>query len=135
MKTLQEYTDEELRTELKRRQLEKMRNAPRKPTEYIEFTGVVTEIDNVQFRYIGGGCRYKAFNLWQYKLQDFVTLQGRIPEDWYRNTPTFKAHASFRKSNAPQIGDTVKLKVRATKHGGYWNFKNAKIIEVINNTK
>lgn len=129
MKTLQDYTDEELREELKRRTQERRKNQKHE-NSYIEFEATICYVDNTLGYKCNGDRKYKPFCFWRYSIKDCsLALANGYP--WYQY---YNKHGCFKRDNAPQIGDRVKLRYRKTK-GGYesFNLQKAKIVEIINN--
>lgn len=128
MKTLQDYTEEELRDELKRRAIERRKNAPRE-TKYIEFEATIRAIDNTFGYKRNGGIRYKPFVLWKYKIKDCsleLAEKNKHIDEFYLKPGCLK------RDNAPQIGNRVKLRYRKTKScSEVHNLRKAKIIEII----
>ena len=68
MKELKDYTEEELREELKRRVLERRKNTPRR-IEYVEFEATVSGIGNTWSNCRGREFKY-PFVLWTYQVKD-----------------------------------------------------------------
>lgn len=117
---LQDYTTEELKAELKRRQIEARKARSRKGVklEYGYAIAKVTWVSKDPF------CK-KRFRI-------------KILDDWaakyhseYSDTPIDRK--VFNKSNHPQVGDIVKVKSRKTKYApnGFGLFSNVKIVEII----
>lgn len=127
MKDLKDYTDEELRQELKRRVVERRKNTPRK-IEYVEFEATVSRVDNLRYNYLG--TEYKRpFLLWTYKVKDCsYELASACLENEYK-----LKGGVFNKSNAPKEGDRVKLRYRRTK-GRFESvdLSRAKIVGIVN---
>lgn len=126
MKDLKDYTDEELRQELKRRVVEQRRNIPRK-IEYVEFEATVSGVDNIGRNFLGTEFK-RPFILWTYKVEDCsLDLAAGYPENEYK----LKAGV-FNKGNAPKVGDRVKLRYRRTK-GRFESvdMSRARIMEVV----
>ena len=127
MKDLKDYTDEELRQELKRRVVERRKNTPRK-IEYVEFEATVSRVDNLRCNYLG--TEYKRpFLLWTYKVKDCsYGLASTCLENEYK-----LKGGVFNKSNAPKEGDRVKLRYRRTK-GRFESvdLSMAKIVGIVN---
>ena len=121
MKTLQEHTDEELREELKRRTKERRKNQKYEIT-YVEFEATIDKVDNTL------GYKKKPFTLWKYSIKDCsLELANSYPWNYY-----YKKPGCFKRDNAPQIGDRVKLRYRKTKCGlEVFRLRKAKIIEII----
>lgn len=130
-KELKDYTDDELREELKRRAVERRKDTHRE-TIYIEFEATIKKVDNIYCTnfYGKGQHKYKVFSLWKY-----------IIEDWNLDCPNANQiltgrrlelkQGLFKRNDSPQVGDRVKLRYRRTK--GYESFDiwKAKIVEVI----
>ena len=69
MKTLQDYTDEELRDELRRRAQER-RKSRKHEIKYIDFEATIIGIDNTQGYKANGDTKYKPFVFWKYKINN-----------------------------------------------------------------
>ena len=129
MKELKDYTDDELREELKRRVIERRKNTPRE-TIYVEFEATINKVDNIHIKNWNGfgNHKYKAFPFWRYKLEDW-TLD--------REHQTIKSRSfelkpnTFKRNEAPQIGDRVKVRYRRTKGHECFDIQKAKIVEII----
>jgi hypothetical protein len=126
MKTLQDYTDEELREELKRRTKER-RNNQKHGITYIEFEATICGVDNTLGYKGNGDTKYIPFTLWKYCIKDCsLELANGYPWNYY-----YKKPGCFKRDNAPQIGDRVKLRYRRTKGHEVFDLHKAKIIEII----
>lgn len=128
MSDLQKYTDEQLREELKRRVIERRKNTPREIV-YEEFEATIVQIYNVKQKY-NGHTSYLPFEQWSYRVNDVTSdLARKYYKDVYK-----LARGVFKKDNAPQVGDRVKLRYRRTKKG-YEGFDmdKARIVEVVCN--
>lgn len=125
---LSNYTDDELREELKRRAKERRKALANKPTEYIYLKGIVKQIDNIACHY-HNGVKYKAYTWWKFKVLDFECDEPRVI-NWCFHWNEFKC--ALPKHKAPKVGDKVLIKIRKTKNLSPYNVKNSKIIEVIN---
>ena len=126
MKDLQNYTDEQLQEELKRRAIERRKNTPREIV-YKEFEATIVQIYNVKQKY-NGHTYYFPFEQWSYKVDGIVSDFPSI-----NRSKIYKlARGVFKKDNAPQVGDRVKLRYRRTKRG-YEGFDmdKARIVEII----
>lgn len=126
MNDLLKYTDDELREELKRRAIERRKNTPREIV-YKEFEATIVQIYNVKQKY-NGHTYYLPFEQWSYRVNDVTSDFVRMSyADVYK-----LARGVFKKDNAPQVGDRVKLRYRRTKRG-YEGFDmdQARIVEVI----
>lgn len=126
MKDLQNYTDDQLREELKRRAIERRKNTPREIV-YKEFEATVYKVYNLKDTY-NGRERFLPFSQWDYRVTDIVCdYKGVVISDVFR-----LACGVFTKSNAPKVGDRVKLRYRKTKRG-YEGFDmdKARIVEII----
>ena len=126
MNDLQNYTDEQLRDELKRRARERRANTPREII-YKEFEATIMQVYNVKQKY-NGHTSYLPFEQWSYRVKDIKSDLARMhPADVYK-----LARGVFKKDNAPQVGDRVKLRYRKTKRG-YEGFDidKARIVEVV----
>lgn len=121
---LENYTDDELRNELKRRAKEKRKLSSRKPTEYIYLKGIVYHIDNVKI-YRPNCVRYKPFSQWTFRLTDLECADNPKVVNWAFYT-YFKC--SRTKGNAPKVGDNVIVKIRKTKVLMPSNVRSSKII-------
>lgn len=120
------YSDEELREELKRRARERRANTPREIV-YKEFEATIVQIYNVKQKY-NGHTSYLPFEQWSYRVDDVTSDLARMHyEDVYK-----LARGVFKKDNAPQVGDRVKLRYRKRKNS-YEGFDmdKARIVEVI----
>lgn len=129
---LKDYTDEELREELKRRSIERRKNTPREIT-YVEFEATIKEVDNIYNNgknwYGKGLHKYRAFELWRYKLQDW-TLDRE--HDTIERVEFKLKQGVFKRNESPQEGDRVKIRYRKTKSGyECFNIWNAKIVEIV----
>lgn len=126
MKELKDYTEEELRNELKRRAVEKRKHTPREIV-YIEFEATVKSIDNIQFTDWNGKVKYKPFVFWKFKVKDWTTpVNIKYYDEFYLK------QGCFKRDNAPKVGERVKLKY--IRRNGYFeisNIRNAKIIEIV----
>lgn len=128
MNDLLNYTDDQLREELKRRARERRANTPREIV-YREFEATIVQIYNVKQKY-NGHTSYLPFEQWSYMVGDIVSDFPRI-----HCKKVYKlARGVFKKDNAPQVGDRVKLRYRRTKRG-YEGFDmdKARIVEVVCN--
>lgn len=128
MKDLQNYTDDELREELKRRATERRKNTPREIV-YKEFEATIVEIHNVKQKY-NGHTSYLPLGQWSYRVGNIVSDFPRIHcKDVYK-----LARGVFKKDNAPKVGDRVKLRYRRRKES-YEGFDmdKARIVEVVCN--
>lgn len=120
-----DFTTEELRAELKRRNREKLRevNKNNKP-KYLYAIATVNEVE---------GGSFKPFSGWRWKvsIHDKYINEYKIYD--YRQTPTIDIIRSlFNKTNCPKEGDIVKLKCRITKSSPTWNlFNKPRICEII----
>lgn len=125
---LREFSTKELRDELARRERESLGKSRIRPkTEYIELTGIVESIDNIALKYMTT-TRYRPFVLWKYKIKKIKCKTNTLPYHWLESEDTFFVHKSLRKSQAPQVGDKVKLRFRKTKKIRLFDFKQAKIM-------
>lgn len=124
---LSNFTDEQLRSELKRRANERRKNAVRKPTEYLNLIGIVYHIDNIKWHRANGDVRYKPFSQWKFRLADMECADVKVV-NWafYAN---FKCALS--KANAPKLGDKVVVQIRKVKHLMPSNVWNGKIIKIL----
>lgn len=126
MKDLQNYTDDQLREELKRRAKERRANTPREIV-YKEFEAYIVQIDNVKQKY-NGHTSYLPFEQWSYKVDGIVSDFPSIN----RSKVYKSARGVFKKDTAPRVGDRVKLRYRKSKNS-YEGFDmdNARIVEII----
>lgn len=124
---LSNFTDEQLRSELKRRANERRKNAVRKPTEYLNLTGIVYHIDNIKEYRANGDVRYKPFSQWKFRLADTECADQRVV-NW-------AFHADFKcalsKANAPRLGDKVVVQIRKVKQLMPSNVRSSKIVKVL----
>lgn len=116
--TLQEYTTEELKAELKRRsdieKAERRKNRDYK-AKYLYATGVVDNISHKRF---------------------FVKLDKKYIDEY--EIPFYKIYVSYKldktkikKADEPKIGDRVRLRCRITKSSPKWNFFIEPFIEAV----
>ena len=127
--TLQDYTTDELKAELKRRVTEarKVANANRdRKCKYLYAEGTVVKVLNTIGRV------ELPFLDWRFKVQidaEDVAKLGILTwnVDSYHNTD----RAKFNKSTAPKEGDRVRLKCRVTKDCPRWNMYRQPIIDEI----
>lgn len=126
MGDLEQYTDGELRNELKRRAKERRANTPREII-YKEFEGTICEVLNVKQKY-NGHTSYLPFEQWSFKVDDVTSDLARL---YYKDV--FKlARGVFKKGDAPKVGDRVKLRYRRRKKGYEWfDMDSAKIIGIV----
>ena len=126
---LKDYTDDELREELKRRAIERRKNSPRE-TIYIEFEANIKKVDNIYCTnfYGKGQHKYKVFSLWRYILEDWTLDRehNTIESRGFELKPN-----TFKKNEAPQVGDRVKLRYRRTKGYECFDIWKAKIVEIL----
>ena len=127
MKDLKDYTDDELREELKRRSVDRRRNTPRK-IECVEFEATVCGISNTWSNYQGR--EFKCpFVLWTYLVKDCSCELANVRSD---NDYKLKCGV-FNKGNAPKVGDRVRLRYRRTKGRlESVDLARAKITEILN---
>lgn len=124
---LSNFTDEELRQELKRRAKLRRLNAVRKPTEYIYLKGTVERIDNIRWTYRDGSKKYYPFCQWRFRIKDFECDEQRVI-DWTKYYNDYKC--AMLKSKSPKIGDKVIIKIRKTKVLTPYSLRCSKIIDV-----
>ena len=129
MENLKNYTDEQLREELKRRALEK-RKSQKKEIVYQEFDATIISINN-RFGYkCNGDVKYKPLVFWKYRVKvcdysySFARINKHIDEFYLKQ-------GFFKRDNAPQVGDVVKLRYRRTKGHEIFDLQKAKIVEII----
>lgn len=135
MKPLQDYTDDELREELKRRATERRKNTPREII-YVEFEATIKEIDNIFTRnYYGKGLhKYKPFSLWKYIIEDW-TLACPNANQILNGRRLELKQGLFKRNDSPQIGDRVKLRYRRTKGHESFDIWKTKIVEIVKRNK
>jgi hypothetical protein len=128
MKDLSIYTDDELREELKRRAAERRANTPRE-IKYVEFEATIKKVDNLLGAIHPLATRkYKPFVFWKYQIQD-CSIDIANQYEWKEY---YMKQGVFKRDNAPQIGDRVKLKYRRTKkQAEVFDLSKAKIIEIV----
>ena len=127
MKELKDYTDDQLREELKRRAIERRKSTPREIV-YKEFEATVAKLDNIKCERWDGSIAYKPFQFWRYRLTDCTSdlANQHLLNDYYLK------HNVFKRDNAPKVGDRVKLRYRRTKKGHeVFDLNKAKIVEII----
>lgn len=128
MEELKNFTDEELRQELKRRSAERRKNQKHE-IKYIEFDAIVKRIYNVQYCSSNGSITYKPFVSWKYQVDncsyEFARVNKHINEFYLKK-------GCFKRDNAPKIGDKVKLRYRRTKGYEGFDLYKAKIVEIVN---
>ena len=131
MRTLQDYTDEELRKELRRRVQEK-RKSQKHEIVYVEFKATIDKVDNTLSYTANGAIKHKPFMFWKYEVKDcsyeFAKINNHV-------NCFYLKQGCFKRSNAPQIGDRVKLRYRRTKNNEIFDLAKAKIIEIINDER
>lgn len=109
---LKDFTDEELREELKRRTKERRKNQKHEIT-YVEFEATICGVDNTLGYKSNGDTKYIPFCFWKYQLKDCtLELANGYPYNYYYNK-----QGLFKRDNSPRIGDRVKLRYRKTKCG------------------
>lgn len=127
MKQLSEYTDDELRAELKRRAQERKKNQKHEIV-YVEFDATIACVDNTMGYKPNGDVRYKPFIFWKYIVKDcsyeFARRNKHIDVFYLKQ-------AVFKRDNAPQVGDRVRLRYRRTKSSEIFDFQKAKIIQIL----
>lgn len=126
MKELQNYTDEQLRDELKRRAIERRKNTPREIV-YKEFEATIVEVLNVRQKY-NGHTSYLPFEQWSYRVNDVTSDLVRL-----HGKNVYKlARGIFKKDDAPRVGDRVKLRYRKRKYGYEGlDIDKTRIVEII----
>ena len=131
MRTLQDYTDEELREELRRRAQEK-RKSQKREIVYVEFKATIDKVDNTLSYTANGAIKYKPFAFWRYEVKDcsyeFAKINSHV-------NCFYLKQGCFKRDNAPQVGDRVKLRYRRTKNNEIFDLAKAKIIEIINDER
>ena len=129
MHELSKYTDEQLLDELKRRNV-KIQNNTHNIIQYIEFDGVISEIDNVKRFCVRSKVKYRPFIYWKYKIKD----SNSILAQQYTSKLYCLKPGVFKRHNAPQVGDRVRLRYRRRKNTDeYYDFSVAKIVEILRN--
>lgn len=120
---LNQYTDEQLKEELKRRAMERKKNAVRN-IQYIEFEATVSEVKNLRCEI--GKVKYIPFQLWKYRLTDCtLDIANNDPSQEY-----YMRDRAFKRDEAPKVGDRVKLKyIQAKKAHPLIALKKARIIQ------
>ncbi len=128
MEELKNFTDEELRQELKRRSAERRKNQKHE-IKYIEFDAIIKGIDNIQSYSSNRNVKYKPLVFWKYKVDncsyEFARVNKHINEFYMKQ-------GCFKRNNAPKIGDKVKLRYRRTKGYEIFDLVKAKIVEIVN---
>lgn len=121
MKDLQNYTDDQLRDELKRRARDRRTNTPREIV-YVEYTATIKSIDNKR-----DAIKLLPFNLWTYRIEACsLALANKYAFHSY------KLKQGFRKDESPKVGDRVKLRYRRTKKmHEVFDLSKSKIVEVL----
>lgn len=129
MKELADYTDDELREELKRRAMYRRANTPRE-INYVEFEATIKSVDNIRSNHPLAIRQYKPFAFWKYRLSN-CSIDIANKHEW---NDYYLKQGVFKKDNAPKLGDRVKLRYRRTKkQKEVFDLNKAKIIEIINN--
>lgn len=120
---LHEYTDEQLRAEIRRRAAIKAKQTREisKREKYIYWEGIVSKISTPHYD-------RSLYSIEFYIVPLTESLQGKIGT-WER----FKLVSGFgfNKSNMPKVGDKVKLRYRNVKKRKSINSHYSRIIEVI----
>lgn len=125
MKELRDYTDDELRNELKRRSIER-RKTSRKEIVYVEFEATIKEADTTTTT--RGKNKFKPFQFWRYCVTDSTSELAEL-HPW---CVYYLKQGAFNRCTAPKVGDRVKLRYRRTKcNSEIYDFKKAKIVEII----
>lgn len=127
--TLQDYTTDELRAELKRRAVEarKAANTDRdRKHKYLYAEGTVINVHNTS------GGRRLPFSDWTFKvhIDDEYAAKLNI-QTWNIDIYHTVNRAKFKKSTAPKEGDRVRLKCRVTKNFPRWNMVHQPMIDEI----
>lgn len=130
-KELKDYTDDELRNELKRRANERRKDTPREIV-YVEFEATIKEIDNIFMAdYYGKGLhKYKAFSLWKYVIEDWTLTCPNANQILTGRRLELK-QGIFKRDDSPKIGDRVKLRYRRTRCNESFDIWKTKIVEII----
>lgn len=121
---LSQFTDEQLREELKRRANERKKLQGRKPTEYVYLKGIVEHID----RLTTNSVKLKPYAHWEFKLGNFECDEQEVLR-WTKIWNTFKC--ALTKEKLPIVGDKVIVKIRKPKVLMPSNVRMGKIVEVI----
>ena len=124
---LSQFTDEQLRAELKRRANERRKLQGRKLTEYVYLKGIVEHIDNVRW-HTTNGVKLKSYAHWEFKLGSFECDEQEVLR-WAKIWNTFKC--ALTKEKSPIVGDKVIVKIRKPKVFMPSNVRMGKIVEVI----
>ena len=128
MEELKNFSDEELRQELKRRSAERRKNQKHE-IKYIEFDATIKSIDNVKSYSPDESITYKPFVFWKYEVDncsnELVRRNKHVNEFYLKQ-------GCFKRDNAPKIGDKVKLRYRRTKSDEIFDLYKAKIVEIVN---
>lgn len=128
MKSLEEYTSDELREELKRRAILARKNKAPYEIIYKEFEATISYVDNILFKYSMKKPKLKNICLWKYRIKDCTE---ELPNR-YQYIDYVVKQGAFRKDEMPKVGDRVKLKYRRTKKSvEIFDLRRAKIIEII----
>lgn len=126
MEELRMYSDDELKSELKRRAIERRKNTP-KEIQYKEFEATVVKVENIRCS-SRGKPKYKPLPSWRYKVGDWTT-----PLDIKYHNEFYLKQGCFNLKNAPKVGDRVKIRYRQTKNPyELHKVMSGKIVEVIN---
>lgn len=127
--TLQDFTTDELRAELKRRATEarKAANANRdRNPKYLYADGTVIKV------YDTSCGKNRPFSEWQFKVridEEYVVKYGI--QSWGKERDLDVNRAKFKKHNAPKVGDRVRLKCRVTKGSPRWGMFHQPMIDEI----
>jgi hypothetical protein len=120
---LEKYTDDELRTELKRRASERRKHIKRE-TKYVQFVATVKSVDNIEYTRHDGSVKFKAFAKWKYRITD---SSNKLANEW---TDFNLKSGCFTRDSAPQIGDSVILRYRDSNSAEVFKVRNAKIVAI-----
>lgn len=127
--TLQDFTTDELRAELKRRATEarKAANANRdRKAKYLYAEGTVVKVYNTIGRV------KRPFLDWRFKVRIDAEDEVKLGiSTWNMDSYHNVDRAKFNKSTAPKEGDRVRLKCRVTKDCPKWNMFHQPIIDEI----
>lgn len=127
--TLQDFTTDELRAELKRRATEarKAANANRdRKHKYLYVEGTVVKV------YDNSCGRKRPFSEWSFEvfLDDKYIVDYNIPS--YNRSRSYAVNrVKLNKSTAPKEGDRVRLKCRITKDSPRWNMFHQPVIDEV----
>ena len=126
MKELKDYTIEELKAEIKRRQEQKpSKRAGRPKAEYAELTGVVTHVSMPSV-----GCKAIDYHF-RVKFNDEELKAVPRTTDLQNNFEYYHANSSIKRNNLPKEGDKVIVRSRTNDFFKPFSDSNSMIIKVI----